>query len=737
MMGLRRVILALSICCFCASNFGKSLSEEGLLEQLEDDVAGLKDVMQDMRTNQESTTAKDEEEFEEIGHDFEEEEEEENDLTTAKGEEEHDFEETEENGSGASSAEEEMPNEGYQNNDGEAMTEVEINQANHYDGPEEIPNIVRGVATIRTLWPKVDGELHIPYTINANIVASDAQKIRDFIVIMNAAIKCNNDTWRPKTANDAHWVDFQTSNGCASYLGKVSITPQPIFLAAGCIRNNQGTVLHEMLHAMGFSHEQSRSDRDDYVTINFDNIIEDKKKNFNIITVGMLDASLNTKYDYGSVMHYGKTAFTINGLDTITTKNGELIGQRNGMSSIDIDELNAVYECSRIITTTTEAPTTTTVAPTTTTTEAPTTTTEAPTTTTEAPTTTTVAPTTTTEAPTTTTEAPTTTTEAPTTTTVAPTTTTTEAPTTTTEAPTTTTEAPTTTTVAPTTTTEAPTTTTEAPTTTTVAPITTTEAPTTTTEAPTTRTEAPTTTTEAPTTTTEAPTTTTEAPTTTTEAPTTTTEAPTTTTEAPTTTTEAPTTTTEAPTTTTEAPTTTTEAPTTTTEAPTTTTEAPTTTITSTPVINILNCEGKKCDKLSKVKFYKRGNVKKVKEGFRLYNRKSGWIKIAMNKKVMKKLCSKDEISNKVKKDYCLTVDYERSKKRSPVLGHRTNGGTPRWGKAPVNSMKGQYLKTIKMSCAIQYTYNTVGLRRIRRSSKSNSGYLQLSKILYTTGSCE
>ncbi|XP_066936472.1 ribosomal biogenesis protein LAS1L-like [Clytia hemisphaerica] len=214
MMGLRRVILALSICCFCASNFGKSLSEEGLLEQLEDDVAGLKDVMQDMRTNQESTTAKDEEEFEEIGHDFEEEEEEEeNDLTTAKGEEEHDFEETEENGSGGSRAEEEMPNEEFQNNDGEAMTEVEINEANHYDGPEEIPNIVRGVATTRTLWPKVDGELHIPYTINASIVASDAQRIEDFIVKMNNAIKCNADTWRAKKENDAHWVDFQDFSG--------------------------------------------------------------------------------------------------------------------------------------------------------------------------------------------------------------------------------------------------------------------------------------------------------------------------------------------------------------------------------------------------------------------------------------------------------------------------------------------------------------------------------------------
>ena len=43
-------------------------------------------------------------------------------------------------------------------------------------------------------------------------------------------------------------------------------------------------------------------------------------------------------------MHYHSTAFSSNGQKTITPKQkGVTIGQRNGMSTIDKDELNAVY----------------------------------------------------------------------------------------------------------------------------------------------------------------------------------------------------------------------------------------------------------------------------------------------------------------------------------------------------------------------------------------------------------
>ena len=59
----------------------------------------------------------------------------------------------------------------------------------------------------------------------------------------------------------------------------------------------------------------------------------------------------NLPYDYGSIMHYGRNAFSINrrnrNFDTIVPKqSGAEIGQRRGLSETDLEHLNKAY-CRR------------------------------------------------------------------------------------------------------------------------------------------------------------------------------------------------------------------------------------------------------------------------------------------------------------------------------------------------------------------------------------------------------
>ncbi|CAB4063010.1 unnamed protein product [Lepeophtheirus salmonis] len=119
-----------------------------------------------------------------------------------------------------------------------------------------------------------------------------------------------------------------------------------------------GIVVHELLHILGFGHEQTRADRDQYVTINWGNIQSGTYSNFwralgeneaasipycgnvgidqyDSCYAGFRTSTFGMAYDYGSVMHYGLTYFSTNGQNTMSLKKSTTarIPNRSGMTS--------------------------------------------------------------------------------------------------------------------------------------------------------------------------------------------------------------------------------------------------------------------------------------------------------------------------------------------------------------------------------------------------------------------
>lgn len=144
-----------------------------------------------------------------------------------------------------------------------------------------------------------------------------------------------------RTASNAaqypNYVRVIRSDGCWSYVGMRG-GRQDLSLADGC---GFGAAVHEFGHAWGLWHEQSREDRDSYITIHWENIESGREHNFN---QHIADADDIGAYDYGSIMHYGSFAFTKNNQRTITPKqSGVTIGQRNGLSAGDIAAVHHMY----------------------------------------------------------------------------------------------------------------------------------------------------------------------------------------------------------------------------------------------------------------------------------------------------------------------------------------------------------------------------------------------------------
>ncbi|XP_005182305.2 seminal metalloprotease 1 [Musca domestica] len=130
-------------------------------------------------------------------------------------------------------------------------------------------------------------------------------------------------------------------NGCWSALGYRGTKSQNMNLGPGCLRNVY-IICHEFIHALGFSHEHNSYNRDDYVRIRFGNIIDGMKYGF---TKRVNSKDCRVHFNKASIMAYGPHAFSKNGFETITPRDGVYtgMGQRRRIPESDFRKINRMY----------------------------------------------------------------------------------------------------------------------------------------------------------------------------------------------------------------------------------------------------------------------------------------------------------------------------------------------------------------------------------------------------------
>lgn len=178
-------------------------------------------------------------------------------------------------------------------------------------------------------WPNGD----VPYEFAANVTQNTASGVQwASEQLAQVGIRL-----RPRTTEDRDYLSFNEDQyGCFAFVGRRG--GRQGVNVKGCSRGN---ILHEVMHSIGFYHEQSRSDRDQYITIVWEEIEDAERSNFEKRTDVSDDID---QYDYASVMHYGPTAFSKSGRPTIIPKvAGAPIGQRESLSQLDRAAITKLY----------------------------------------------------------------------------------------------------------------------------------------------------------------------------------------------------------------------------------------------------------------------------------------------------------------------------------------------------------------------------------------------------------
>lgn len=193
----------------------------------------------------------------------------------------------------------------------------------------------------------------VPFEIsNDFLIGSDGRN--EILLAINEINVRTNCSFIERTIEPNYVVFMYDEKWCQSYVGMLG-GRQEIRCAIG--KNfKAGSLIHEILHCLGFYHEHQRPDRNEFINVVKSNI--KRLADFEILNNEIVQ-TLGI-YDYGSIMHYPRRIINENlvvntKIDTIEPLKPldaeTLLGQRGSLSSKDVTAINLMYPTKAVKTT--------------------------------------------------------------------------------------------------------------------------------------------------------------------------------------------------------------------------------------------------------------------------------------------------------------------------------------------------------------------------------------------------
>ncbi len=186
------------------------------------------------------------------------------------------------------------------------------------------------------LWPNAT----VPYAMGSGVSAKLRQQITNAVQDFTANTPIQ---WVPRTSQ-ANFVMFRSEASSANECGDSEVGmqggEQDIVISADPSCGGIATLVHEMGHAIGFEHEQTRANRNFYLTVRYDNMDKNAYSQYDqdLTQVDLLP------YEYASVMQYTSDGDMRNDFDTIDTiPLGIALSNNIGLSPGDIEAVRTMY----------------------------------------------------------------------------------------------------------------------------------------------------------------------------------------------------------------------------------------------------------------------------------------------------------------------------------------------------------------------------------------------------------